>query len=74
MNYHIEINNRLVGKKNPVYIIAEMSANHNQDFDKAVKIIEAAVEKLPDNSIFTGFNLLPLVIGRDYYIQFCENL
>lgn len=27
---------------NPTYIIAEMSANHNQDFDQAVRIIEVA--------------------------------
>jgi len=44
MNYHIEINGRLIGLGEPVYIIAEMSANHNHDFDKAVKIIEAAKE------------------------------
>ena len=36
------IYNRRIGFNNPVYIIAEMSANHNQDFDQAVKIIEAA--------------------------------
>lgn len=28
----------------PVFIIAEMSANHNQNYDRAVKIIEAAHE------------------------------
>ena len=44
MNYHIEINGCLIGSGQPVYIIAEMSANHNHDFDKAVKIIEAAKE------------------------------
>lgn len=41
MNY-IEINGRRIGKGYPTYIIAEMSANHNQDFQKAVRIIEAA--------------------------------
>jgi len=40
----ITINDRKVGKGHPVYIIAEMSANHNQAFDRAVKIIEAAKE------------------------------
>lgn len=44
MNQHIDINGRLIGPGEPVYIIAEMSANHNRDFDKAVKIIEAAKE------------------------------
>jgi len=40
----ITICNRKIGKGHPVYIIAEMSANHGQDFNKAVKIIEAAKE------------------------------
>ena len=42
MGRQIQINNRLIGKGEPTYIIAEMSANHNQDFEQAVKIIEAA--------------------------------
>jgi N-acetylneuraminate synthase len=44
MSQFIEINGRRIGPDKPVYIIAEMSANHNQDFDRAVKIIEAAKE------------------------------
>jgi len=38
----LTINNRKVGHGEPVYIVAEMSANHNQSFDQAVRIIEAA--------------------------------
>lgn len=38
----ISISGRIIGKKKPVFIIAELSANHNQDFDLAVKTIEAA--------------------------------
>lgn len=34
----------LFGQDTPVFMIAEMSANHNQDFDKAVAIIRAAKE------------------------------
>ncbi len=41
---YIEINGRRIGFGHPVYIVAEMSANHNQDFEQAVKIIEAAKE------------------------------
>jgi len=37
-----KINNRRIGPRYPVYIVAEISANHNQDFDQAVKLIEAA--------------------------------
>ena len=44
MNPFIEINGRRIGPGYPAYIVAEMSANHNQDFDQAVKIIEAAKE------------------------------
>lgn len=38
----ITINNRKIGYRHSVYIIAEMSANHNQNYNRAVKIIEAA--------------------------------
>ena len=36
------INDRQIGKGNPTYIIAEMSANHNQNFEQAVQLIHAA--------------------------------
>lgn len=39
-----KIGDRLIGPSQPVYIIAEMSANHGQDFDRAVRIIQAAKE------------------------------
>jgi pseudaminic acid synthase len=38
------VHNRLVGPTHPAYVIAELSANHNQDFAQAVRIIEAAKE------------------------------
>jgi len=38
----IEVNNHCIGHGYPTYVIAEMSANHNQDFDRAIQIIEAA--------------------------------
>jgi sialic acid synthase SpsE len=39
---HIRISERLVGRGNPVYVIAELSANHNRNFKHAVEIIRAA--------------------------------
>ena len=36
------INHRCIGPGEPVYIIAEMSANHGQQYDEAVRIIQAA--------------------------------
>ena len=38
----IEINGRRIGPGSPTYIVAEMSANHGQRFEQALKIIEAA--------------------------------
>jgi N-acetylneuraminate synthase len=38
----MQINNRPIGTKNPPYIIAEMSANHNGNINNAYKIIDMA--------------------------------
>ncbi|MDH4214117.1 MAG: pseudaminic acid synthase [Candidatus Thorarchaeota archaeon] len=38
----IRIGNRLIGESNPVFIVAELSANHLQNYDLAIKTIEAA--------------------------------
>jgi pseudaminic acid synthase len=38
----IEISGRHIGPGCPTYVIAEMSANHSQDFEQAVAIIHAA--------------------------------
>ena len=40
----IRINDRPIGSGHPVYIVAEMSANHDHKFEQAVKLIEAAKE------------------------------
>lgn len=44
MNDHLEVKGRRIGPAHSTYIVAEMSANHNQDFEQAVKILEAAKE------------------------------
>jgi N-acetylneuraminate synthase len=41
---HLEINGRRIGLGFPIYIVAELSANHQQDFDQAIKLIHAAKE------------------------------
>ena len=38
----IKIGNREIGDRSPIFIIAELSANHQQKFDLAVKTVEAA--------------------------------
>lgn len=40
----IKISNRLIGEKHSVFIVAELSANHLQKFDLALKTIEAMKE------------------------------
>ena len=40
----VKIDNKEVGDEKPVFIVAEMSANHLHKFDNAVKIIKAAKE------------------------------
>lgn len=42
MSNHINIHGRCIGPAEPVYIIAELSANHHQDFDQAVQLVQAA--------------------------------
>ena len=40
----IKIGDHLIGPGHPVYIVAEMSANHLQNYDRAVRILNAAKE------------------------------
>ena len=44
MGQNIEIDGKKIGEDQPVYIVAEMSANHLQDINRAKKIIKAAKE------------------------------
>ena len=42
MNNEIRIGNRLISDSSPVYLIAEMSGNHNMDYSRAQRIVDAA--------------------------------
>jgi pseudaminic acid synthase len=42
MGPQVKIGDRRIGPGYPTYIIAELSANHGQDFDQAVQLIRAA--------------------------------
>jgi pseudaminic acid synthase len=40
----LRIGNRTIGPHQPVYVVAELSANHNQQFENAVRLIHEAKE------------------------------
>ncbi len=40
----IQIGNRIIGKGQPCFCVAEMSGNHNKDYNRAIEIIHAAKE------------------------------
>lgn len=42
MNQQITIGNHVISEDSPAFVIAEMSANHLMDFDRAVAIMQAA--------------------------------
>ena len=44
METYIQIGRRRIGMGTPPYVVAELSANHHQSYDQAVKIIQAAKE------------------------------
>ena len=44
MTKTITVGNRQIGHGHPPFIIAEMSGNHNQSLDRALKIVEAAAK------------------------------
>ena len=44
MNHSITIGNHTISKDSPTFIIAEMSANHLQDYNRAIEIVHAAKE------------------------------
>ena len=57
MNKFITIDGRKIGKDHPPYIIAELSANHNGDINRAFKIMEEAKAAGAD------------YVGLDEYLQ-----
>jgi pseudaminic acid synthase len=42
MGHHLQIGDRTIGGGAPTFIIAELSANHNQSFEQAIRILQAA--------------------------------
>lgn len=44
MEREIRIGDKVISENSPAFIVAEMSGNHNMDFDRAVEILRAAKE------------------------------
>ena len=65
----IQINGRCVGPGFPVYIVAEMSSNHRQNFEQAVKIVEAAKASGADAIKLQTYrpNTLTINCNNDYF-------
>lgn len=59
------INGRAIGSNQSVYIIAEMSANHLQSFDRAVRIIHAAKESGADAVKLQTYTADTITINSD---------
>jgi pseudaminic acid synthase len=61
----IEIAGKIVGHGHPVYLVAEMSANHNQDYEQAAKIMAAAKEAGADAIKLQTYTAQTLTIDSD---------
>jgi N-acetylneuraminate synthase len=69
MNDRFEINGRRIGSQQPVYIVAEMSGNHNQNFDEAVEILHAAKDAGADAIKLQTYtpDTITLSCEKDYF-------
>ena len=69
MNETIEINGRVVGPGRAAYVIAEVSANHNQDFEQAVRIVKAAKQAGADAIKLQTYtpNTISLKSDKEYF-------
>ena len=71
----INIGKHRIGIGCPTYLIAEMSANHNQDFGQAVRIIEAAKEAGADAIKLQTYTPDTITIDCDNeYFQIVETI
>lgn len=61
----IEINGRKIGPGFPVYVVAELSANHRQEFEEAVRLVETAKEAGADAVKLQTFTPATITIESD---------
>jgi N-acetylneuraminate synthase len=65
MTCQIQIGKRTVGDGAPVYVVAELSANHRQDFEQAVRIIHAAKQAGADAVKLQTYTADTITIASD---------
>lgn len=53
-----------IGTSHPVFVIAEMSCNHNGDLDRAIKLIDAAVEAGASAVKLQSYDPVHLAVAR----------
>ena len=49
MNHTMQIGKRTISAASPTFTVAEVSANHNQNYDRAVEIIHAKPVRMPSS-------------------------
>jgi N-acetylneuraminate synthase/N,N'-diacetyllegionaminate synthase len=69
----IKIENRIIGKNQPVFIIAEAGVNHNGSLDLAFELVDAAVKSGADAVKFQSFKteniITPQAPKSTYHIE-----
>lgn len=65
LKQHIQINNRIIGPGHPAYLIAELSANHHQSYDRAVEIVHLAHQSGADAVKLQTYTADTLTIDSD---------
>jgi len=61
----IKIGSKLLSQSSPAYIIAEMSANHEGDFNKAIATIHAAKESGADAVKLQTYRADTIILDSD---------
>lgn len=56
MNKNFKIGNREIGDDQPCFVIAEIGSNHNQDYELAIRMIDAAIDAGADAVKFQTFD------------------
>lgn len=71
MNKKIIIDNHIISKDSPVFIVAEMSGNHLQDYGRAVEILHAAKEAGADCIKLQTFTAdsLSLDCDKEWFVE-----